>query len=159
MTRSLWKLFGATVLVLSASNASGDWGEWAYNPGTDPMTDKNLGMAVIAIREERSHIVVRCDGSDRFDIFISVGEYLGSKSGPVTFRVDSQPAIDAGRWGINTEGTSVYVPERKRNEMLRYLKSGHTIIFKIHDFRGTQHFAEFPLAGSSAAIKQLECLK
>lgn len=102
---------------------------------------------------------VRCAGTSGFEIFVAVGDYIGT-NGPheVVYRVNKNEAVEAGRWGADTEGKAVFVPDGQKSEMLQLLKTGSEITFQVTDFRGSKPYAKFTLAGSSAAIEKLQCL-
>jgi len=146
-----------TIFGLGANSAAANWGEWRYSEAIDPMSDEDTSMALMAISGE-GYIAVRCDGSSDYSIIVSVGEYVGGDRQPVSYRVDDQAAVNAGNWGLSTDSTLVFAPDRMKSEILKKLMSGQKIIFQITDFRGSKPYSEFPLSGSSDAINQLACI-
>lgn len=158
MKKTLASSAALLTFSLFVGGASANWGEWTYSENIDPMTDEDSSMAMIANEEDRSTVLVMCDGSEEFKIFIVLGEYLGNDSRPVSYRVDKQEAVDAGSWGVNTKGTAVFVPEDKKSGMLANLMNGEKIIFQVTDYQGSKPYAEFSLAGSTSAIEKLGCV-
>jgi len=147
-----------TIFGLGASSVAASWGEWTYTKNIDPMSDEDTSMALMAIQGE-GHIMVRCDGSNDYDINISVGEFIGGDLQPVSYRVDDQASVDAGSWGLSTDSKSVFAPDRMKSEILKKFMSGQKIIFQITDFRGSKPYSEFSLSGSSNVINQLACIQ
>lgn len=150
-------LFSFLIMFASATSAQ-QLEEWVYEENIDPMTDENSSYAAI-INGRKELIAVRCDGDNSFNIIVGVGEYLGSDSPPVTYRIDKQPAVNADRWNLSTTGTLMFVPDSKLSEIKEGLLTGQNIIFQVTDFRGSKPYAKFSLSGSSAAISQLACMK
>lgn len=146
-------VIGACIAFSASASAN-----WNYSENVDPMTDEDRSMAAIFPGRNEA-IVVRCNGSSDYDIIVGVGDYLGS-NGPheVVYRVDKEKPIDAGRWGNDTEGRLVFVPQSLKSDILYALKNGSHITFQVTDFQGSTPYAKFPLQGSSAAIDRLACI-
>jgi hypothetical protein len=153
------KVFSAGILVCaSVFLSSPAFAAWNYVENIDPMTDENKSLVVIH-KERNEFLLIKCDGSSDFDIYVGVGEFIGGDGRyRVTYRLDKDEPIDGGRWGLATTGTSVYAPESLETSLLESIKIRSTITFQVTDYQGSKPFSKFPLAGSSAAINQLGCI-
>lgn len=153
MNKMMTLMAGACLVFSSSAFA-----EWEYSENIDPMTDADKSIAAVH-KGRNDFLAVRCDGKSGFDIIVGVGDYLGS-NGPrqVAYRLDKDDPIDGGGWGTDTEGKVVFVPEDKEASVLGALKVRSNITIQVTDFQGSQPYSKFSLSGSSAAIKQLNCI-
>lgn len=132
--------------------------DWRYSESIDPMTDEDRSIAALS-QGRNDFIAVRCDGNSGFDILVGVGDYLGSTGGrDVTYRLDKDKPISAGNWATDTEGKIVFVPDDRKDSLLNSMKTRSDITVQVTDFQGSKPYSKFSLAGSTAAIEQLNCI-
>jgi hypothetical protein len=148
--KNIQKLCLALVL-LSSNNAYSN--EWIYKKSVDDFNDETIYTASISLKSVNQNIVVRCDENKEFDLFFTVGEFIGSHSNfDVKYRIDKNETM-TDKWDISTQGTSVFVGEREKYKLAREMINGEKIVIAVADFRGTTNKAKFSLKGAKSKIE------
>ena len=130
---------------------------WEYGENIDLMTDEDKSTALVA-NGRNEVIVIRCDGTDRFELYVGVGEYLGGDRQPVSYRFDSEDPVSAGRWGLSTDKTVAFAPSSLKDELIELFRRHNQVVFQIRDYQGSSPTTKFSLEGSEAAISQMNCI-
>lgn len=141
-------LLAAAVMPISAFGSS-----WVYTSDTDPFTDRTVHVARVLASDIDGYAVARCsDGS--FELYFSVGEYIGNNRYSVRYRVDKNPPNSAS-WGVSTEGTSVFATANDGPRLARSMMSGSVLRLEVTDHQGTPHRATYSLNGSNTALRKV----
>jgi len=146
------KLKFITSLLILFSSGSALAKEWSYSNEVDEFADTSVHIASVNSLSGRGFAVVKCDAKKKLEVYLSVGEFIGSEdSYPVRYRIDKR-SPESSKWSVSTKGTSVFVRNFDKVDLVRNLLSGDELLLEVTDFRGTPHQSKYSLKGSSTAI-------
>lgn len=119
-------------------------GEWEVISNKDPITDQNIVVAGVRAKSTSNEqmLYIRCDGG-KVQLYIDFNEFLGTRSIPLTYRLDKELAL-TDHWGISTNNKAVFYPYNAKNFMYKvfgasqlavratpYGENTRTVVFNI----------------------------
>lgn len=126
--------------------------EWRYSKQIDEFTDISTFVASSYSVSGKGVAAVTCNEKLKFNLYFSVGEYIGSDDKyTVRYRVDKKDP-ESGKWGVSTEGVGVFASEKDKVHLAREMLFGDLLLLEVTDFRGTPHQAKYSLKGAQSAI-------
>ena len=132
-------------------------GKWGISVQNNPLDDTATTIAYIAATEGQSEfgkpvqMFARCK-SDALEAYLSWGDYLGSDQISVTYRFDSEKAINA-QWSLSTDSTATFVPNAE--EFLRKVADSQQLVVQTTPFNSSPVTAIFDLTGSREAVSKV----
>ena len=127
-------------------------GEWFYTKNVDEFLDTETHVALVNSLIGDGYGIARCEGNTEFNLIFSVGKFIGTNdSYSVRYRIDKQNPVSS-IWGVSTEGTSIFVKNRDKNQLARQMLSGNSLLLEVMDYKGTPHKIKLSLNGSKNAI-------
>jgi hypothetical protein len=126
-------------------------GAWSFDRSSDPQTGETILAASTLYREGAitRGAVVRCSRR-ALDVYVELGEPLGSERSSVRYRSDKGDWKQA-EWFVSPDGTAVY--PRDKVEIARLWMRGARFVIEASDARGELRRAAFVLTGSSKPIR------
>lgn len=123
---------------------------WTYNSKVDKFTDNTVYTA--SVNSGDGFITARCDEKKQFELYLSVGEFIGSRANyDVRYRIDKNN-LESSKWSPSSNGTSVFATNPDKFDVARKLMFGDFVLVEVTDFRGTPHQSRYSLKGSARAI-------
>ena len=125
--------------------------KWAFMEKQDAFTDSNRSFVRLnrAIGSSSGNdapatLVVRCDGSGDYELFITTDGFIGGEKSVVRYRFDGEKAISSS-WSLSTDGTAVFLSRwgKKKGLFETQLETGKDFIVEIQDYNGTPNSAKF----------------
>jgi hypothetical protein len=154
-------------LALTAASLTA-YAEWEFREKIHPMTDENESWAFVRVSREEV-LMVSCRGASDFYIFVRVGHAGGTpafgRGAKVSYRVDSEPVVDAGEWNVSRDGTGAFAPDAEKRAFLEILKTASKLAIEVTILVPSRHplplkgHAVFEVSGASDAIGKLGCIK
>lgn len=89
----------------------------------------------------------------QLEVFVSLDDYLGSDSIPVTVRIGTSPAKQE-EWGISTDGKAIFCPSDNKAFLEKLLRSDRLVI-RLTPYGESPVTATFDLVGLSEAIQPI----
>ncbi len=118
------------------------FGEWENRSGQ--------ALLIVDAGSAYGAIIVRCDDGEP-SVYVDVGFALAVRRPiAVRYRFDGGATIE-GRWHPSTDGVGTFAPNGA--QFANALARRYRLWFEATDAAGTEHSAEFPLAGSARAIQ------
>tara|TARA_Y100001960_G_C14724565_1_gene854234 strand:+ start:156 stop:1208 length:1053 start_codon:yes stop_codon:yes gene_type:complete len=132
-----------------------------YND-SDPFDDRNKNTVVVSGTNlhdsyDDPFLVWRCDGNNKFEIYVKVDEHKWLDSDPINlrYRFDAQQP-QRETWGESTKGTAAFA--RSKIEFTAQAITSNKVVFGIKDFSDEEHVVEFRLTGLKSYLQQLGCV-
>jgi hypothetical protein len=145
-----FRIFSFLTLIVLSSNALAT--KWSYSSKVDEFADTSVHSAIVNSNDGKGFAVVKCNEKSKLEIYLSVGEFIGSDdSYPVRYRID-KGTPEMSKWGVSTKGTAVFVKNSDKVFLARKLMSGNQLLLEVTDFRGTPNKSKYSLSGSTKAI-------
>lgn len=150
----MFRILSTLSVVIFCQVAEG--ADWQYAVKVDRFTDAKVHTGSITADSGEGFGVIRCDESKKLEIFFSVGEFIGSEGQfPIRYRIDKHDVVP-DKWGVSTQGTSVFVGAIEKAPFARKLADGASnLLLEIKDYRGTAHQAKFSLQDSNDVISKV----
>lgn len=126
---------------------------WQYSESKDGFSDTIT--AVARTDSSTGYIIARCK-ENQFDLYFSVGEYIGSGDGPaglidVRYRLDEEPT-KTSRWFTSTDGKSVFVSANEDIYLARRMLTSNKLLLEVKDFSGTPHESSYLISNANQSI-------
>ena len=126
----------------------GSSSNWVFVEKLDKFTDKNasyiyLNASGYVSSDSPESIVVRCDGTGSYEIYVRASGYIGARNDiiRVRYRFGSDQAISE-RWSESTTGRAAFLPSGYK-DFRQKLATGEDFLFEITDYNGTPSSSEF----------------
>jgi len=155
--------------ALTTNTTSKPAADWNYWVSKDEFTHEDVHHANFKTNDSGLNEVqpwVICRSKDKeLEIFFEVGELIGSgdvrpQGVKVEYHFDLEP-IETANFGTSTgfSATSgrnyLLLPTYMYSEFVTGLTNGSKLQFRLYNYQGSQHDAEIPLRGNSAAISKV----
>lgn len=148
--KSLNIVYASLIFIFLSGGALAQ--EWSYSNEVDEFADTSIHTASVNSLSGKGFVVARCNEKKKLEVYLSVGEFIGSRdSYPVRYRID-KGSPQSSKWGVSTKGTDVFVNNFEKVDLARNLMSGDQLLLEVEDFRGTPHQSKYSLKGSSIAL-------
>ena len=134
-----------------------------YND-SDPFEDLNKNRVVVSGTNlhdsyDDPFLVWRCDGNNKFEIYVAVDESKWLDSDPINLRYrfdEQQPERET--WGPSTDGIAAFAKRYHLIDFTAQAITSNKVVFGIKDFSDVEHVVEFRLAGLKNYLQQLGCV-
>ena len=118
---------------------------WVFTENEDPIDGTNTSRAFVDAdrqlngRDSPDFLMIRCDGTGGFDLFIGTQGYIGGRRDGVAMEYrwgDNTPISE--RWSDSTNGTAAFLPSSYR-DFLSGLRAGGELVVRWQDYRGNSY--------------------
>ena len=123
--------------------------EWIYRAQVNAMDDSVTHVASVWQQFPKYSLSIYCQGRG-LTTAVGFNEYLGSDQLTVRYRIDKSAANEE-LWRVFPKGDTV--SKRGYTGLAKRLVTGSDLLFEVFDSRNVGHRVNFPLNGSSEAIK------
>ncbi|MCW1950566.1 MAG: hypothetical protein KIH44_004265 [Octadecabacter sp.] len=118
---------------------------WIFLQNTDPINGTDTSRAYLdATRklngnDSPEYLMMRCDGSGSFELFIGTGGYIGGRRDRVAMEYRwNEDAPISESWSDSTNGKAAFLPRGYR-DFLRGLREGGDLVVRWQDYRGNSY--------------------
>jgi type VI secretion system protein VasI len=152
----------------STSPKIASFGQWKVSKTTDPFDDKefhrvelaalpaggslSIGQLVQRQRGQEPSLIVRCE-KGKADFFINWLVQVGGESAPVTYRVDTKPAVTLS-FISSTDGFASFFPGNPA-QLLSEIADSRSFLAKVSPKGVAPTVLQFETEGAAAALNDL----
>lgn len=130
-------------------------GSWYFKQKTDAITDERVSY--LSTSTDGADLYIRCTGTI-LEVFLAVDDYIDNDDITGVYRLDSQKPVSLS-FISGTDGDTAFFRANQIVKFITGLKAAKKVVFRIEDYRGSDHTYTFALSGTLTAMKKVSCLK